>query len=816
MTTLSDPRAAQPTVVYDEPPVKPPPALAVGPLAWIRENLFRSVSDTVLTLGAGLILIATIVGVIGWAIGAANWFVVTRNMRLFMAGTYPVEAVWRVNAAALLSAFAIGFSIYAYLRVRFGLVVVLAVMVALLLSVPPLVNAAVPPVPSFLVAGNVDVASGTVTATPQTDVAFIGRAGETVTIGFSEAGENDDLLAAVAGFTDRAAAGLVNAANNRATTAETITSLRRRLESDLLTENQRANLTDDLDRLSVPPSVSETYTLNTLPVEVQILDGATLEPVADGLVEPGARPLVLQLPADGWYVLRKTIASESEGVALLQATGIYPLIERNLTGGNEYARVTDDFTVTDRRPRSDDGNVPMLTLTDNQYQGERTFGDYLRLSLGPVFELLGRALVPMTAVAVVGYLGGWSLSHVVPRSRRANVNRETVRGAVTWLWLVALIWMFVLIYGVQRFDAASLGNLIARFIWVGWMFYAGVNLNRVWGRPLLALVVVLGLTQTAAAEGLTLERFFGGVTDALSGQPLPNNYFNDLMGVVIWLIIGLLAARQGVARRDKYTERNAALAAGISGVLWMVAFIAPPLLIGAAVSAEAVPEATAENLLPLVDTRRWGGLLLTMALTVVTILASFPIGVLLALGRRSTLPVVRWASTVYIELVRGVPLITVLFLGMLLVPLINPSLSTVDNAIRAMVGFTMFSAAYLAENVRGGLQSIPPGQEEAARALGLSSVQVTMLITLPQALRAVIPALVGQFISLFKDTSLVALVGLTDLTGISKGVIAQSEYVGLQTEVYVFISVIYFVFSYVMAYISRRIEASGSGAARRL
>jgi general L-amino acid transport system permease protein len=288
------------------------------------------------------------------------------------------------------------------------------------------------------------------------------------------------------------------------------------------------------------------------------------------------------------------------------------------------------------------------------------------------------------------------------------------------------------------------------------------------------------------------------------------------MGVAIWLIVGFLAARQGATLRDKYSARNATLGAAISGLLWLITFIAPPLVISAAVSAGIMRETTAQNLIPLVDTRRWGGLLLTLVLTVVTILASFPIGVLLALGRRSSLPAVRWVCTAFIELVRGVPLITVLFLGMLLVPLINPALSNVDNAIRAMVGFTLFSAAYLAENVRGGLQSVPYGQEEAARALGLSNLQVTMLITLPQALRAVIPALVGQCIALFKDTSLVALVGLTDLTGISKGVVAQSEYVGLQTEVFVFISVIYFVFSYVMAYISRRIEASGSGAARRI
>ncbi|MBN8636088.1 MAG: amino acid ABC transporter permease [Anaerolineae bacterium] len=221
-------------------------------------------------------------------------------------------------------------------------------------------------------------------------------------------------------------------------------------------------------------------------------------------------------------------------------------------------------------------------------------------------------------------------------------------------------------------------------------------------------------------------------------------------------------------------------------------------------------------ILPLTDTRRWGGLLLTVMLSMVGIIASFPLGVLLALGRRSKLPVVRTACTLYIEFVRGVPLITVLFMAQLLVPLVNPQLAEVDNVFRAMVGITLFSAAYLAENVRGGLQAIPPGQEEAAKALGLAGWQVTLFVTLPQALRLVIPALVGQFISLFKDTSLVAIVGLVDLAGISQATVAQTEFLGLRREVYIFISIIYFAFCYIMAALSRRLEASGSGAARRV
>lgn len=205
-------------------------------------------------------------------------------------------------------------------------------------------------------------------------------------------------------------------------------------------------------------------------------------------------------------------------------------------------------------------------------------------------------------------------------------------------------------------------------------------------------------------------------------------------------------------------------------------------------------------------TNLWGGLLLTFLLTVVAILFSFPLGVLLALGRRSELPAVRWFSVLYIELVRGVPLITILFMAQLMLPLFLPEGMTIDRVLRAMVGITLFSAAYLAENVRGGLQAIPKGQYEAAQALGLSGAQTMIFIILPQALRLIIPILVGQFIAVFKDTALVAIVGLLDLVGIAKTVLAQPEFLGLQREVYVFISLIYWVLSYGMSYLSQRLE----------
>jgi general L-amino acid transport system permease protein len=210
--------------------------------------------------------------------------------------------------------------------------------------------------------------------------------------------------------------------------------------------------------------------------------------------------------------------------------------------------------------------------------------------------------------------------------------------------------------------------------------------------------------------------------------------------------------------------------------------------------------------MPRVPTNFWGGLLLTFMLTVVGIVVSFPIGILLALGRRSHLAVMHLFCVLYIEVVRGVPLITLLFMAQLMLPLFLPANITIDRVIRATTGIILFSAAYLAENVRGGLQAIPKGQYEAAHALGLNGFQTTVRIILPQALRAVIPILVGQFIALFKDTTLVAIVGLFDLLGIARTVLAQPDFIGRQLEVLTFIAAIYWVFSYLMSYFSQRLE----------
>jgi general L-amino acid transport system permease protein len=213
--------------------------------------------------------------------------------------------------------------------------------------------------------------------------------------------------------------------------------------------------------------------------------------------------------------------------------------------------------------------------------------------------------------------------------------------------------------------------------------------------------------------------------------------------------------------------------------------------------------------LPRVGTELWGGLLVTLVVASVGIVASFPLGILLALGRRSDLPVVRWASVGYIEFVRGVPLVTVLFMSSVMLPLFLPPDVTIDKLLRALVGVALFSAAYLAEVVRGGLQAIPRGQYEAADALGLGYWQKMGLIVLPQALRLVIPGLVNSMISLFKDTSLVLIIGLFDLLGIvEQSVQADAKWASPQTAAtgYFFAGAIFWLFCFSMSRYSAHLE----------
>jgi len=210
--------------------------------------------------------------------------------------------------------------------------------------------------------------------------------------------------------------------------------------------------------------------------------------------------------------------------------------------------------------------------------------------------------------------------------------------------------------------------------------------------------------------------------------------------------------------------------------------------------------------LPFVDTSLWGGLMLDVIISFVTVAGALPLGILLALGRRSQLKVMRYFSIGFIELWRGVPLLTVLFMSAVMVPLFLPYGVSIDRLIRAMVAFVLFNAAYMAETVRGGLQGVPVEQEEAAYSLGLKWWQVQLFVTLPQALRIVVPGIVNNVVDLFKDTSLVTIIGLVDLLGAVNQSLKDPAWLGLAKEGYAFTALIFFVCCFSMSSYGRRFE----------
>ncbi|WAL62587.1 amino acid ABC transporter permease [Thermocoleostomius sinensis] len=329
------------------------------------------------------------------------------------------------------------------------------------------------------------------------------------------------------------------------------------------------------------------------------------------------------------------------------------------------------------------------------------------------------------------------------------------------------------LFFVGRFPAAQYWRLwvvlalIASLAGLSWGILAR-NAATLFTRPVLAAIAIASLLALL--------------------MPTPIFYRLLMLGVIALLLIGAWVGRR-VSRTTPTLGKWIPL-------VWFLSFFVVLWLMAGGFG------------LPAVSTSLWGGLLLTIFMAVVSIVLCFPLGVLLALGRQSSLPVIRWLSVLYIEIIRGIPLIAILFIGQNMIPLFLPQGVRPDNILRAIIGLTIFSAAYLAENVRGGLQAIPRGQTEAANALGLNPMLTTGLIVLPQALKISIPAIVGQFISLLQDTTLLAIVGIIDLLGITRAILANPQFIGRYWEAYIFIGAIYWVLCYGMSLGSRRLEES--------
>jgi general L-amino acid transport system permease protein len=378
----------------------------------------------------------------------------------------------------------------------------------------------------------------------------------------------------------------------------------------------------------------------------------------------------------------------------------------------------------------------------------------------------------------------------LPQLVRQNLFGTWYDAVVTVVLAIVLAWLTLLVVD-WALTTARWGVVTAnlRLFLIGQ--YPFDQAWRIW-LSLAFLSVLSGLSAGTHASGAvrTLANWLAAGQLLLAGLVVVSGMG---VGVAVALAVnaGLLWASYFVALRLRVPTRPLTIA-------WLASVPVATLLL-AGVGADP---------LPLVSTTLWGGLLLTFLLAIVGIVLSFPFGVLLALGRRSDLPAIRFLSTAYIEVIRGLPLVTILFMAAVMLPLFLPGGIRPEQVIRAMAAITLFSAAYVAENVRGGLQAIPSGQMEAAHAIGLNSVQTNIHIVLPQALRAVIPANVGLFISLLKDTTLVTIVGLLELLGIGRAVLAQPQWFGAHLEVYAFVAVVFFVLCYTMSQASYRLEAA--------
>jgi general L-amino acid transport system permease protein len=362
---------------------------------------------------------------------------------------------------------------------------------------------------------------------------------------------------------------------------------------------------------------------------------------------------------------------------------------------------------------------------------------------------------------------------------------QTVKGIIVWATTKAqwrVLEANLPLFFVGRFPSESYWRLwiVAGIIaLLGGLTWGNIQRDeRLWNPPTL---ILLG----AAVVGAVI-------------SPIDLTSRLYLLGIIIAAAASYIAARQ-INPNPPQPPLSKEGRGGVSWIpgIWALSF---PLILWLIKGGLGLTE---------VSTNDWGGLVLTLFLAIISIVLSFPLGVLLALGRQSSLPVVKLLSTLYIEIVRGLPLIGILFLGQVMLQLfLPPEYPKLDRVIRAIAGLTLFSAAYLAENVRGGLQAVPRGQIEAARSIGLNTPLLTILIVLPQALRTVIPAIGGQFIGLFMDTSLLSLFGMLELIGISRAVLANPSYIGRYAEVYIFVGLIYWVFCYSMSLASRKIEKS--------
>jgi His/Glu/Gln/Arg/opine family amino acid ABC transporter permease subunit len=640
----------------EAPPSRRPPALTIGPAGWLRKNLFSSVGNSVLTFVTVGIIVLFLYELFSWSIAKANWNVVSNTMRLMMVGLYPVEEIWRIELIAVLLVFlsGLGIGLWGGNAKAFFIISLIIIIASIFIPIggerlePPAIHFLIPP------------------TEPIGPMLFVGDAGDQVTIAVEPIDDNQDATEEVpfVGYIENSA----GSGSSRA------------LWNNAKAQAVAGNL--DLTNYNLQ------FTVQVLNAQSQVLEEKLSTPI-NRIVN-----FDVELPADGWYIVR--VLRDETGEAVFETVdGVeLPVAPARTLPNTGYAWVRMDgvdtmsSAIADVERRTEQyGEVPnyqcpstadcrRLVVEENvRFEGVRSFSAFLKTQLSPFLEAILIALVAGFFVMLIGYgLGNFAKQSRNPASAKL-VSRVTILG---WILFFPLSW--ILLSGFQ--DSENI-------------------------HPILHL--------------------------------------------------------------------------------------------------------------PKVAQSTWGGLILTIVLTFVSLVVAFPIGILLALGRRSKLPIISLFSILFIEIVRGVPLITILFMAKFIVPYFAKSLSDTELLIRLLVGLTLFTAAYNAEIIRGGLQIIPKGQIEASQALGLNPFATNLFIVLPQALRAVIPAMMSQWVSLFKDTTLVSIVGLFEFLGMIELIVnGQQIYRPYQREAYLFVGIIYFIISYIMSSLSRRLEESGAGTVRKM
>ena len=339
-----------------------------------------------------------------------------------------------------------------------------------------------------------------------------------------------------------------------------------------------------------------------------------------------------------------------------------------------------------------------------------------------------------------------------------------------------------------------------------YIFFGSFPYEQHW-RPLFAVVAMLAMLVLSADRRMWNWRLavIWGVGSFITFLLMFGQIHIPLsLMLFIAMVVGAvgMSLRKGIGSAGEMTSYRVAAVVGVVGLALRIVGVLP------AWSLAIAP-------LSYVETGLWGGIPVTIILATYGLAFAFPYGVLLALGRRSNLPLIKGLCVGFIELIRGVPLISLLIMASVMLPLFLPSSVTIDKFLRAQVAVILFAGAYIAEIIRGGLQSLPKGQFEAADAMGLNYVQKTALIILPQALRVVIPPLINTFIGFFKDTSLVLIIGIFDFLNTANHALVDPNWAGFPGEVYLFAAFVYFIFCFSMSRYSKYLEFELNKGTRR-